>query len=158
VPEFAFGGCWPLWPQFAPDELSFRCRRSWTADPGDRISALKSRLRDAPLPCWQTCWRPTNGNTGGERPTNGNTGGGRPTNGNIGGERPTDGNTGGEVCTAACPPAAEAVPARVWWEKWKKGLVEFGAGTEEGRAMAAARAAFIGTNSRSVDDMVAKVF
>ena len=33
VPEFDLGGCWPLWPQFAPDELQFECKRNWTIPP-----------------------------------------------------------------------------------------------------------------------------
>ena len=30
VPEFDLVGCWPLWPQFAPDELTYTCPVSYT--------------------------------------------------------------------------------------------------------------------------------
>ena len=63
VPEKDLVGCWPLWPQFAPDELRFRCTRRWSVDPGhDQPQAY--RTQPQPLPCWQTCWTPT-----GARPT-----------------------------------------------------------------------------------------
>jgi len=55
VPEKDLIGCWPLWPQFAPDELKYRCQRTWTQDPGiDRpMDLLQGR---SAVPCWQTCW------------------------------------------------------------------------------------------------------
>ena len=58
VPEKDLVGCWPLWPQFAPDELRYRCTRTWSVDPGlDQPQAYRSQPQ--PLPCWQTCWAPT---------------------------------------------------------------------------------------------------
>ena len=55
VPEKDLIGCWPLWTQFAPDELRYVCNRTWSADPGlhdDR----RYRLKQAAVPCWRTCW------------------------------------------------------------------------------------------------------
>ncbi|KAL1522896.1 hypothetical protein AB1Y20_017861 [Prymnesium parvum] len=63
VPEFDLVGCWPLWPQFGPDELAFRCARRWTADPGLQ-RPRDYLLHSAPLPCWQTCWTPLPPGTG----------------------------------------------------------------------------------------------
>ena len=60
VPEFDLIGCWPLWTQFAPDEMRYRCKRSWTTDPGlDQPDAY--RKKGAPMPCWQNCWHPMDG-------------------------------------------------------------------------------------------------
>jgi len=141
VPEFDFGGCWPLWPQFAPDELAFRCNRTWTADPGDQATATaRYRRADHPLPCWQTCWQAMNGTRGGA------------------GDTRRDG-TWGEVlqpCTAACPRVEDATPARKWWEDWKAALHEFETTSEEARNIAALRPAF--GPMRDIDGMVANVF
>ncbi|EOD10292.1 hypothetical protein EMIHUDRAFT_465297 [Emiliania huxleyi CCMP1516] len=57
VPEKDLVGCWPLWPQFGPDELEFRCVRRWTSDPGEQAPHKYMQGR-APLPCWRTCWTP----------------------------------------------------------------------------------------------------
>jgi hypothetical protein len=60
VPEKDLSGCWPLWPQFAPDEMRYRCERRWTLDPAlDRPKELKAGERS--VPCWQTCWVPMKG-------------------------------------------------------------------------------------------------
>lgn len=61
VPEFDLGGCWPLWTQFAPDEMMFSCRRSWTSDPALDVPRTGGKN---PLPCWQTCWEPMNRSAG----------------------------------------------------------------------------------------------
>ena len=63
VPEFDLVGCWPLWPQFGPDEMSYRCTRQWSTDPG--VNRPNDFLRHAAtLPCWQTCWTPLPGKGG----------------------------------------------------------------------------------------------
>ena len=58
VPEFDIKGCWPLWAQFAPDEMLYKCHRRWTVDP-----ALSIDPRSSALPCWETCWASMNGNS-----------------------------------------------------------------------------------------------
>jgi hypothetical protein len=142
VPEFDFGGCWPLWTQFAPDELGFRCSRKWTADPGDQATAQARYRRGAhPLPCWQTCWHAIN-----------DTGRG------VGHTRHGGTRGGGllQPCTAACPRVEEATPAREWWSGWKAALREFEASSAEARSIAALRSAF--GPMRDIDGMVANVF
>lgn len=52
MPEKDLVGCWPLWPQFGPDELEFRCVRRWTSDPGEQAPHKYMQGR-APLPCWR---------------------------------------------------------------------------------------------------------
>merc|ERR1719409_2126260 len=62
VPEFDLVGCWPLWPQFGPDEMKFTCTRKWTIDPGmNHPKDFTRRGSTEPLPCWQTCWIPLGG-------------------------------------------------------------------------------------------------
>ncbi|KAL1495357.1 hypothetical protein AB1Y20_016726 [Prymnesium parvum] len=55
VPEKDLIGCWPLWNQFAPDELRYVCNRTWTADPGLH-DEKRYKAGQAPMPCWRTCW------------------------------------------------------------------------------------------------------
>ena len=89
VPEKDLVGCWPLWPQFAPDELRYRCERRWTVDPGlDQPAAY--RAQPQPLPCWQTCWTPMGAAAAGGAP----------------------------FCTAACPEADALQPASTWRRAW----------------------------------------
>ena len=62
MPEFDLGGCWPLWPQFGPDEMRYMCTRRWTADPGHNLpNAFLQPGSTKPMPCWQTCWAPLKG-------------------------------------------------------------------------------------------------
>ena len=105
VPEFDLVGCWPLWPQFGPDELRFRCTRRWSVDPGmNHPRDFMVRGSREALPCWQTCWTPFGG-TPGDAPH----------------------------CTAPCPKAGEAEAAVAWRERWDRELAAFV--TEPGEAL-----------------------
>jgi len=112
VPEKDLLGCWPLWTQFAPDELAYSCNRSWTADPGLH-EPKRFRKRDggtAPMPCWRTCWTPMAGAPAART----------------------------AHCTAPCP--TEALPAWRWREQWEVQLRAFVERHPEGREWAATMA------------------
>ena len=105
VPEKDLLGCWPLWTQFAPDEMRYRCNRSWTADPGDHSPAkYRSPTEGAPMPCWQSCWS------------------------RIGSGEPSRSS----FCTAACP--AKPQPAAAWRAAWDAQLERFVSEHAEGAA------------------------
>ncbi len=104
VPEKDLIGCWPLWAQFAPDELTYRCSRLWSADPGLQDPDLY-RKRGAPMPCWQTCWTPM---------------------------RAARGAGLRRRCTAPCP--ADAMPAIEWRKQWDAQRAKWVRDTTEGRA------------------------
>ena len=142
VPEFDFGGCWPLWTQFAPDELALQCSRKWTADPGDHKTAVQLyRVRNEPLPCWQTCWRPINRSSSAAVMWRGNDSYSRLL----------------QHCTARCPSAIPgAVGARDWWDTWKAAVRDLEATSEEARELAALRSHF--GPERDIDRIVAGVF
>lgn len=99
VPEFDLIGCWPLWAQFGPDELRLRCTRRWTSDPGlNQAAKYLAPGSTVPMPCWQTCWEPLPGASGG------------------GADQPH--------CTPACD--AELVePAVAWRARWDTDLAAF---------------------------------
>jgi len=129
VPEKDLVGCWPLWPQFGPDELRYRCTRHWTSDPGQHRPEAYKRDR-APLPCWQTCWTllPRGETPLGETPT--------PQGGVLGGV--LGGGGGAKHCTAACPSLPGGEPALAWRRRWDAELAAFndvaGAGRDVARA------------------------
>ena len=144
VPEFDLGGCWPLWPQFSPDERKFLCERTWTIDPAYSLGAPKrSRVHQPPpesaaLACWQTCWRPMpQGRLNrlasaaksvlGERHHRG-----IGSNATGGGSGPID----GFHCTAPCPTAAQAQLPRVWRAGWDRELAHWRGSAVDGRAFA----------------------
>ena len=108
VPEFDLGGCWPLWPQFAPDEARFRCERAWTSDPSYRTGVSGAKLKTSsvrmPMACWTSCWTPTGGREGARR------------------------------CMAPCPPANHSLLPHVWRARWDRGLERWRGGTLDGRA------------------------
>ncbi len=107
VPEKDLLGCWPLWTQFAPDELRFRCNRTWTADPGwHDPQRYRSPTHGAPMPCWQSCWTAMgNDVSGGVAPA--------------------------MHCTASCPTKPQ--PAAVWRAMWDVQLDAFVREHPEGR-------------------------
>ena len=119
VPEFDLGGCWPLWPQFAPDELQFECKRNWTIPPEYGRKQHRDRevppVFDAPLACWRTCWTPIVADraTGKVRPTGGAT-----------------------FCNPACPEPGSAAKPDQWRATWDKGLAEWKASSTVGREFA----------------------
>ena len=130
VPAKDLIGCWPLWPQFAPDELRYRCERTWTADPG--WHRPKDFLEGgARLPCWRTCWRPSKDEQGHSR--------------------------GREHCTPACPSASEGVPAVEWRRKWDATLADFNAARGVGRDLHAAMA-FVQPHQHSAMDFMWRVY
>lgn len=114
VPEKDLIGCWPLWTQFAPDEMAFKCNRTWSADPGLHEPARfrKATHGAAPIPCWQTCWTPM-----GQRR-------GLPTvaaRDAVAGAGPVA--AANAHCTAPCP--AETKPAWQWRQLWDAQLAAF---------------------------------
>ena len=113
VPEKDLVGCWPLWPQFGPDELRFRCTRSWSADPGQH-RPMDYRSKGAPLPCWQTCWAPIGGDVDGGGAT----------------------AAAAQHCTAACPAQPEG--ALAWRKRWDGELQAFNSRAGVGRDLASA--------------------
>ena len=107
VPEKDLMGCWPLWTQFAPDELRYVCNRSWTSDPGlHEPRRFLSATEAAPMPCWQTCWTPTP-------------------------RARAVGDVSTAHCTAACP--ATTTSAVAWRQRWDRELASFVGTTLEGR-------------------------
>lgn len=106
VPEKDLVGCWPLWPQFGPDELRYRCTRQWTFDPGQHRPDAYKRYR-APLPCWQTCWTPL-----------------------------TTAHGDATHCTPACPTMQYAEPALAWRKRWDAELAAFNGVAGPGRDVA----------------------
>lgn len=104
VPEKDLIGCWPLWTQFAPDELSYRCTRKWTSDPGLQDPPRYKQHR-APMPCWQTCWAATPALLAG-----------RARAGAVGPGQAGAATTALGRCTAACPTDGE--PAVAWRRRW----------------------------------------
>lgn len=128
VPEFDLGGCWPLWAQFAPDELRYQCRRNWTIPPdyGRQHSRAVEvpNVFDAPLACWRTCWTPIKADwaSGTVKPT---------------GDAP--------FCTAPCPgPAAAGAPSKPaeWRRGWDDGLNQWRAQSAAGSALRSLEALF----------------
>ena len=118
VPEKDLLGCWPLWPQFAPDEIVYRCNRTWTADPGLH-EPRRFKKRDGgntPMPCWRTCWTPV-----ALRPH-------APVAGTLPLPRGADYRP---HCTAAC--RTETRPAWQWRAAWEAQLRGFVEGHPEGR-------------------------
>jgi hypothetical protein len=114
VPEKDLIGCWPLWSQFAPDELAFRCNRTWTADPGlHEPKRFRKGDVNAPLPCWRTCWTPMEG----------------------GAHSAAAASAGvvqtGPHCTAPCSTTPR--PAWEWRQAWETHLEAFVSKTAEGR-------------------------
>ena len=107
VPEFDLIGCWPLWPQFGPDELAYRCSRRWSADPGDHNARGAYAKGVRPIPCWQTCWERIVPGSDAHR------GDGDGAGGDAGGG-------GARHCTAACPPPASVPSARAWRDRWER--------------------------------------
>lgn len=104
VPEKDLLGCWPLWTQFAPDELTYRCNRSWSSDPG--LQEPQRYKRGAPMPCWRTCWTPM--------------------------KMAAQGNERSQAhCTAPCPTSLQ--PAIEWRQQWDRALAAFLASSDEGR-------------------------
>ena len=113
VPEFDLIGCWPLWPQFGPDELAYRCSRSWSADPGNHGAKGAYAKGVRPIPCWQTCWErivPSAAEGGGGSGARHGDGDGDGAAGGAGG--------GSRHCTAACPSPASVPSARAWRDRW----------------------------------------
>ena len=108
VPEKDLLGCWPLWTQFAPDELRYRCNRSWTADPGWHDPQRYRSLTDgAPIPCWQSCWTA------------------------IGDKSSSGDAPPAKHCTASCPTKPQ--PAAAWRAAWDVQLAAFVRDHTEGR-------------------------
>jgi len=95
VPEKDLVGCWPLWPQFGPDEMAYTCTREWTLDPGQDSLWQKGASAREPLPCWQTCWTPLRNASEPKR------------------------------CTAACPAREAALAAAQWRQTWDAELAAF---------------------------------
>lgn len=111
VPEFDLGGCWPLWPQFGPDEMRYMCTRRWTADPGHNLpNAFLQPGSTKPMPCWQTCWAPLKGSG-------------------------AAGHGDAPHCTAPCPEPAGAEPAVAWRQRWDRELAAFLAAPGEGQEL-----------------------
>lgn len=111
VPEFDLVGCWPLWSQFGPDEMRFRCTRRWSVDPGiNHPQVFRAPGSTEPIPCWQTCWTPF-----------GPTGDGKPSD--------------ALHCTAPCPKPGQAEPAIVWRQRWDRELDAFIAAPGEGQEL-----------------------
>ena len=108
---------WPLWSQFAPEELRYKCKRTWTTDPAYRDQANlrayheKPVVLRTPLACWTTCWTPIT-DTGSDQPH----------------------------CTAACP-AKTPLPLE-WRVGWDRELAQFKMQTSAGREYAALAAPF----------------
>ena len=121
VPEKDLLGCWPLWSQFAPDEIVYRCNRTWTADPGlhePQRYKRKAGAQGSPMPCWRTCWTPVGSATSRLAP--------------VAGTKPLpQGADFRAHCTAACK--ADTRPAWQWREAWEAQLNEFVGSTKEGR-------------------------
>ncbi len=119
VPEFDLVGCWPLWTQFGPDELRFRCSRHWSADPGRNHPQdyLRAGSRE-PLPCWQTCWEPLQPTAAAYMQT------GVLAQAALDAARAADPRLAGAHCTAPCP-GASAEPAVVWRRRWDQELTAF---------------------------------
>ena len=122
VPEFDLVGCWPLWAQFGPDELRFRCTRRWSADPGANrpVNDYTRPGSKVPLPCWQTCWetmRPNASAPHGRSPTCLLNDAPPPGPGGV----PGPSCAGREVqCTPSCgTPLRGAL--REFWADWEKG-------------------------------------
>ena len=108
VPEKDLLGCWPLWTQFAPDELRYRCNRSWTADPGwHDPQRYRSSTDGSPIPCWQSCWTAM-------------------------GDKSSSGDAPpAKHCTASCPTKPQ--PAAAWRAAWDVQLAAFVRDHPEGR-------------------------
>jgi len=161
VPAKDLIGCWPLWTQFAPDELRLRCSRTWTSDPG------RSRPREyleggAQLPCWRTCWtsvlepprdeEPRGDAVRGDGAAGGRGGanrgeaarGGLPTRGGpLASGVEEDGHRlqpNGTRCTTTCPPAPLWPSALDWRREWEAALGTFNAEPGIGRDLTQAMA------------------
>ena len=132
VPEFDLAGCWPLWTQFGPDELRFRCTRHWTADPGRNHPRdyLKARSTEA-MPCWQTCWEPIQPGSEAHRET------GVMSMAALDAAARVDPRLSGRHCTAPCPTAEAggAEPAVNWRRRWDRELATFMAANEAAREL-----------------------
>jgi len=131
VPEFDLIGCWPLWAQFGPDELRFRCTRRWTADPGRNHPQdfLRAGSVEA-LPCWQTCWEPL-------RPGPKAQGRTSPTaQAALDAAAQQDARLAGGHCTPTCPSSAVgAMPALQWRQRWDAQLAAFLKANTEAREL-----------------------
>ena len=104
MPEFDLAGCWPQWPQFGPDELSYRCLRSWTVDPGLELGWRHYVDESRPLPCWRTCWEPTSLLSDHSRRA-------------VAGSRSIP--SASQLCSGPpCPSGADAQPALAWRLRW----------------------------------------
>jgi hypothetical protein len=144
VPEKDLIGCWPLWTQFAPDEMAFKCNRTWSADPGlhEPRRYQRATAGTAPIPCWQTCWTPM-----GERR-------GLPTHAAaaaVAGAGPA--SEANAHCTAPCPAAAK--PAWQWRQVWEAQLAAFLSREEVGRKW---RAAMAFVRPHAMDDFIYNVY
>ena len=115
VPEKDLVGCWPLWGQFGPDELRFRCTRSWTSDPGEnrpqRYLAPRSTLA---FTCWQTCWQPL-----ADKPQEADAPGQNFTKAALYSARQHDPMLMGRHCTASCTSADDEQPSPEVDLSWK---------------------------------------
>ena len=121
VPEFDLVGCWPLWAQFGPDELRFRCTRRWSADPGANrpVNDYTRPGSKVPLPCWQTCWEPLQPTAAAQRQT------GALAEAALESARAVDGRLAEAHCTAPCPAGVSAEPGAMWRRRWDQELVAF---------------------------------
>ena len=133
VPEFDLVGCWPLWAQFGPDEMRFRCTRHWTDDPGKNHPADFLRAGSSlALPCWQTCWEPLEPSEEAHRETGALALAALDSAGRV------DPGMRAKHCTAPCPGSAgggPAVPALVWRGRWDQERAAFQRANAEAREL-----------------------